>query len=173
MPRGVPQIEITYDVDANGILNVTACEKSTGKSEKITVTNEKGRLSQEDVDRMVKEAEQFKEDDEKKKEQVESRNGLESYAYQVKQTLDDPKLKDNFTEDDRTAISDKSDEVIAWLDDNVSASTEELKEKQKELESVFNPIMQRVYQSSTGGQSNNEVPTENPQSNGPTVEEID
>ncbi len=173
MPRGVPQIEITYDVDANGILNVTACEKSTGKSEKITVTNEKGRLSQDDVERMVKEAEQFKEDDERKKEQIESRNGLESYAYQVKQTLDDAKLKDNFTEEDKTAISDKSDEIISWLDDNVSASTEELKEKQKELESIFNPIMQRVYQSSTGGESNENVPTENPQDDGPKVEEID
>ena len=172
MPRGVPQIEITYDVDANGILNVTACEKSTGKSEKITVTNEKGRLSQDDVDRMVKEAEQFKEDDERKKEEVESRNGLESYAYQVKQTLDDDKLKNSFTEEDRSNITNKSDEIISWLDNNLSANIEELKEKQKELENVFNPIMQRVYQNSTGEMSNKSVP-ENQPDNGPTVEEID
>ena len=147
MPRGMPQIEITYDVDANGILNVTACEKSTGKSEKITVTNEKGRLSNDDVDRLVKEAEKYKEEDEKAKARIEAKNSLETYCFQVKQSIDDEKLKDKFTEEDRKQVNEKSDEIISWMDDNLGASTEELEGKRKELETLFNPIMQKAYQS--------------------------
>merc|ERR1719463_674607 len=96
-PRGVPQVEVTFDVDANGILNVSAADKSTGKSQKITITNDKGRLSKEDIEKMVNEAERFKADDEAAKEKVQANNELESYAYQMKQTLDDEKIKDKIS----------------------------------------------------------------------------
>lgn len=183
MPRGTPQIEITYDVDANGILNVTACEKSSGKSEKITVTNEKGRLSKEEVDRMVAEAEKYKEDDEKAKAKVEARNNLETYSFQVKQTLEDEKLKDKFSEEDKSTLSSKADEMISWLDDNTDASADEINGKYKELESLFNPIMQQVYQSASGGMPGGApdmggMPGGMPDmgdmaDNGPQVEELD
>ena len=148
MPRGVPQIEITYDVDANGILNVSALEKSSGKSEKITVQNEKGRLSADDIQKMVDEAEEFKEDDNKQRERIEQRNALDGYIFSVKQSLNDEKLKDKFTEDDKNSIQDKIKEVQEWYDDNMEASKEEYEEKQKDLESVFSPIMMKVYQES-------------------------
>ena len=147
MPRGTPQIEITYDVDANGILNVNAVEKSSGKSEKITVTNDKGRLSKDDIQKMVDEAEKFKDEDKAAKEKVEARNGLESYAYQIKNTLTDVKLKDKFSDDEKTTIDTKADEIISWLDENHSAETAEYDSKRKELEEVFNPIMSKVYSS--------------------------
>jgi L1 cell adhesion molecule like protein len=147
MPRGTPQIEITYDVDANGILNVTACEKSTGKSEKITVTNEKGRLTKDDVEKMVADAEKYKEEDEKAKARIEAKNSLETFTFQVKQSLEDEKLKDKFSEEEKETLTSKADEMISWMDDNSDASTEEIEEKRKELEALFNPIMQKVYQS--------------------------
>merc|ERR1711944_286569 len=90
-PRGVPQIEVTFDVDANGILNVNAADKSTGKSQKITITNDKGRLSKEEIERMVNEAEKYKADDEAQKDRVQAKNELESYAFQMKQTAEDDK----------------------------------------------------------------------------------
>ena len=146
MPRGMPQIEITYDIDANGILNVNAVEKSSGKSEKITVKNEKGRLSAEEIQKMVDEAEQFKEDDNKQREKVEARNGLDNYIFSVKQSLNDEKLKDKFTDEDKTSVEDKIKEVQEWYDEHLEAEKEEFESKQKELESVFSPIMMRVYQ---------------------------
>jgi len=105
-PRGVPQIEVTFDIDANGILNVQACDKATGKNEKITITNEKGRLSKEDIEKMVQEAEKFKDEDNKIKARIEAKNGLENYCFQMKNTLNDEKLKDKFTEDDKKVIED-------------------------------------------------------------------
>ena len=163
MPRGIPQIEITYDVDSNGILNVNATEKSSGKSEKITVQNEKGRLSAEDIQKMVDEAEEFKEDDNKQRERIEQRNALDSYIFSVKQSLNDEKLKDKFTEDDKNSIQDKIKEVQEWYDDNMEASKEDYVEKQKELESVFSPIMMRVYQETAPPQEQPmEQPTEQP-----------
>ena len=174
MPRGIPQIEITYDVDANGILNVSAVEKSSGKSEKITVTNDKGRLSADEVERMVAEAEKYKEEDKKAREKVDSRNSLESYAYQVKNTLTDEKLKDKFTEEDKTSVNDKADEVISWLDNNHDASKEDYDAKYKELESLFNPIMSRAYTQGQEGAMPGGMPGGMPeQDQGPTVEEVD
>merc|ERR1719301_232008 len=108
-PRGVPQIEVTFDLDANGILNVNAEDKSTGKSQKITITNDKGRLSKEDIERMVQEAEKYKAEDESNKSRVEAKNTLESYAYQVKQTMDDEKIKDKISDEDKKAVRDKAD----------------------------------------------------------------
>ena len=150
MPRGQPQIEITYDIDANSILNVTAVEKSTGKNNKIVITNDKGRLSKDDIDRLVKEAEKFKDEDNKVKERIEAKNTLEQYCYQVKQTMKDEKLKDKFSEDEKKQIETKVDEILKWANDNPAASKEEYDAKVKEVEGVFNPIMQKIYQQAGG-----------------------
>lgn len=158
MPRGVPQIEITYDVDANGILNVSAVEKSSGKSETITVTNDKGRLSPEDIQRMVDEAEQFKDDDELIKKQFESKNNLENYLYQVKKSIDDEPLKSKISTEDKETIDTKIREVETWNTDNMNASTEENDEHRKYLESAFLPVMTKMYQANTG--TDGQVPDE-------------
>ena len=150
MPRGQPQIEVTFDLDANSILNVTAIEKSTGKNNKIVITNDKGRLSKDDIDRLVKEAEKFKAEDNKVKERIEAKNSAEQYCYQVKQTINDAKLKDKFTNDEKKQIEGKVDEVLKWVNDNPAASKEEYDSKVKEVEGIFNPIMQRVYQQAGG-----------------------
>ena len=117
-PRGVPQIEVTFDIDANGILNVTATDKSTGRENKITITNDKGRLSKDDIERMVQDAEKYKNDDEQQRERIQAKNALESYAYNMKSTAEDDKLKDKLSEEDRKKITDKCNEVISWLDGN-------------------------------------------------------
>merc|ERR1711906_71542 len=100
-PRGEPQIEVTFDIDANGILNVSASDKSTGKSSKITITNDKGRLSKEEIERMVEEAEKYKHEDEKTREKIEAKNSLENYAYNIRNTIRDEKLKDKIEEEDK------------------------------------------------------------------------
>ena len=150
MPRGQPQIEVTFDIDANSILNVTAVEKSTGKNNKIVITNDKGRLSKDDIDRLVKEAEKFKDEDNKVKDRIEAKNSLEQYGYQVRQTIKDEKLKDKFSEDEKKQIETKVDEVLKWVNDNPAASKEEYDAKQKEIEAIFNPIMQKIYQQAGG-----------------------
>jgi L1 cell adhesion molecule like protein len=151
MPRGQPQVEVTLDLDVNGILNVSANEKSTGKNNKITITNDKGRLSKEDIERLVAEAEKHKDEDEKARARIEAKNQLEQLCYQYRQTLTEEKLKDVFTQDEKDQITHKSDEALIWCNDNPAASKEEYDAKIKELEGVFNPIMMRVYQA-TGGQ---------------------
>ena len=146
-PRGVPQIEVTFEIDANGILNVGAEDKGTGKSEKITITNDKGRLSQEEIERMVEEAEEFAEEDRKIKERVDARNSLETYAYNMKNTISDSdKLADKLDEDDKNTIEESVKEVLDWLDDNQNAEKEEYEEKLKEIEGICNPIVSKVYQ---------------------------
>jgi len=117
-PRGVPQIEVTFDIDANGILNVSAVDKSTGKENKITITNDKGRLSKEEIERMVKDAEKYKNEDEEQRGRVSAKNSLESYAFNMKSTVDDEKLKDKVSEEDKKTIIDKCNEIISWLDSN-------------------------------------------------------
>jgi len=149
-PRGVPQIEVTFDIDANGILNVSACDKSTGKQNKITITNDKGRLSKEEIERMVNDAEKFKADDEKQKERISAKNGLESYCFNMKTTIEDEKVKDKISEDDMKKINDKCDEAIKWLDANQLAEVEEFNDKQKEVEGVCNPIITKLYQGAGG-----------------------
>merc|ERR1711874_872019 len=149
-PRGVPQIEVTFDIDANGILNVSACDKSTGKQNKITITNDKGRLSKEEIERMVNDAEAFKEEDEKQKERISAKNNLESYCFNMKSTLDDEKLKDKIGESDRETITKKCDEIIKWLDANQLAEVEEFQDKQKEVEGICNPIITKLYQGAGG-----------------------
>merc|ERR1719188_2373888 len=129
-PRGVPQIEVTYDVDANGILNVSAVEKAGGKSQKITIASDTKR-SAEEIERMVKEAEGFKADDNRQRERVEAKNGLEGYAFQVKQSLDDEQLASKVTDDDKAAVEAKVGETLAWLDANQTAEKDEFEPPRK------------------------------------------
>jgi len=149
-PRGVPQIEVTFDIDANGILNVTALERSTNKENKITITNDKGRLSKEDIERMVNEAEKYRSEDEKQKETIAAKNSLESYCFNMKATLDEDNLKTKISDSDRTTILDKCNETIKWLDANQLAEKEEYEHRQKELEAVCNPIITKLYQGAGG-----------------------
>ncbi|KAM0286059.1 hypothetical protein ACHAQH_001067 [Verticillium albo-atrum] len=144
-PRGVPQIEVTFDVDANGIINISAVEKGTGKSNKIVITNDKGRLSKEEIERMLAEAEKYKEEDEAEGNRVSAKNGLESYAYSLRNTLSDPKVEEKLDESDKTTLTAEIDKCVAWLDENQQATKEEYEDRQKELEGVANPIMMKFY----------------------------
>jgi heat shock protein 5 len=152
-PRGVPQIEVTFEVDANGILQVSAEDKGTGKAEKITITSEKGRLSEDEIERMVQEAEQYAEEDKQVKERIDSRNGLESYLYNLKNTLEDDEkgLADNISAEDKKDLQDMIDETLDWMDENPESDKEDYDEKMKEVEQVANPIMRNVYAGGAGG----------------------
>merc|ERR1712023_429335 len=152
-PRGVPQIEVTFEIDANGILQVSAEDKGTGKAESITITAEKGRLSEEDIERMVQEAEEFAEEDKKVKERIDGRNGLESYLYNLKNTLDDDEkgLADKISDEDKEELESTINEALDWLDENPEADKEDYDEKQKEVEQIANPIMRELYQSAGAG----------------------
>jgi len=150
MPRGVPQIEVCYDIDANGILNVSAVEKSTGKENKITITNDKGRLTKEEVDRMVAEAEKYKQEDEAQKGKIESKNGLENYCFSMRNSIEEEKIKAALSEEDKKTIDDKITETLKWLEEHQEGEKEEYDEKQKELEGVANPIMMKAYQAAGG-----------------------
>lgn len=149
-PRGVPQIEVTFDIDANGILNVSAEDKSTGKKNKITITNDKGRLTKEEIERKVKEAEKYKAEDDAARERIEAHNSLENYCYTLRNTINEDKLKDKLSDADRSAIETKVNEVLKWLEENEDVSKEEFEAKQKEVEAIANPIMTRLYQSAGG-----------------------
>merc|ERR1719149_628426 len=138
----VPQIEVTFEIDANGILQVAAEDKGTGKAESITITAEKGRLSEEDIERMVQEAEEFAEEDKKVKARIDSKNGLEGYLYNLKNTLE---------EEDKEELDNTINEALDWLDENPEAEAEEFEDKQKEVEQVANPIMRELYQSAGAG----------------------
>merc|ERR1712037_693273 len=174
-PRGVPQIEVTFDVDANGILNVSAADKSSGKSEKITITNDKGRLSSEDIEKMVADAEKFKAEDEVQKERISAKNGLESYCFNMKATIDDEKVKDKISDADKKAINDKCDEAIKWLDGNQLGEKEEFTDKQKEVEAVCSPIVTKLYQGAGGapGGMPGAGTGATGKGDGPTIEEVD
>ncbi|KAL5489287.1 hypothetical protein EMCRGX_G018359 [Ephydatia muelleri] len=150
-PRGVPQIEVTFDIDRNGILNVSAAEKSTGKENKITITNDKGRLSADDIERMVKEAETFKTQDEQQRAKIAAKNSLETYAFSMKSTMEEDAVKSKLSEEDRKKILDKVAEVTSWLEKNQGAEKEEFEDKLKELEKVCMPLMTKVYQGGGGG----------------------
>jgi len=149
-PRGVPQIEVTFDIDANGILNVNAADKTTGRSEKITITNDKGRLSKEEIERMVKEAEKYKNDDENAKEKVEAKNALENYAYTMRNTIRDDKIASKLDSGDKSKIEEAVDAAIKWLDTNQTAEKDEFEHKRKELEDLCNPIFTKMYQGAGG-----------------------
>ncbi|KAH6601559.1 hypothetical protein BASA50_001507 [Batrachochytrium salamandrivorans] len=184
-PRGVPQVEVTFDVDANGILNVNAVDKTTGRSNKITITNDKGRLSKEDIERMVSDAEKFKAEDEAAADRVQSKNALESYAYNLRNTLQDDKVGGKLEAADKTKLEAAIDEAIKWLDRNHEAEKEEYEHHQKELEKVANPIMMKLYSAGGGapggpggfpGAGAGGAPGGFPGAGGdagPTVEEVD
>eukprot|EP00877_Chromochloris_zofingiensis_P011020 jgi/Chrzof1/6171/Cz17g14060.t1 len=148
-PRGTPQVEVTFEVDANGILNVAAEDKGTGKKEKITITAEKGRLSQDDIDRMVKEAEEFADQDKAVKAKIDARNSLETFCYNMKSTVED-KLKEKLDADEKKKVLDAVNEALEWLEDNQDAEPDEYKDKLKEVEDVTNPIIAKVYQAAGG-----------------------
>merc|ERR1712228_919681 len=177
-PRGVPQIEVTFDIDANGILNVSAQDKSTGKSNQITITNEKRRLSQSEIDRMVQEAEKFRAEDESAKSKIEAKNGLENYCFTMRNTLSEEKLKDKFEDGDKEKIEKAVQDTLDWLDKNQLAEKDEFEAKQKELEGIVNPIMMKVYQAAGcgGGMPEGGMPGGGAApggAGGPTVEEVD
>ncbi|WP_411016619.1 Hsp70 family protein, partial [Salmonella sp. s51944] len=149
-PRGVPQIQVAFDVDANGILNVSAQDKSTGKENKITITNDKGRLSKEEIERMVADAEKYKDEDEAQKQRISARNALESYAYSMKSTMEDEKIKDKVSEEERKTIVEKCSEELSWLESNQSAEKDEFEHHQKELEGICSPIIKKLYEGAGG-----------------------
>ena len=174
MPRGVPQIEVSFDIDANGILNVTALEKSTGKSNNVTIKNDGSRLSKEDIERMTNDAETYAKEDVEFKEKVEAKNGLENYCFSIKNTISDEKLKANIPEDDKKIIEEKIDDTLKWLEANNSASKEEYENKRKNLEETFKPIMDKLMPSGMPSVVPTDLPstTENTNS-GPNIEEVD
>ena len=169
-PRGTPQIEVTFEVDANGILNVTAKDKASNKQEKITITNDKGRLSKEDIQKMLDDAEKFKEEDQKVKERIESKNALENYIYTIKNSMDDEKLKDKFSDEDKTKLEQITSSAMEWLDNNTTAEKDEYEAKQKEIQDECMPIMTKLHTGDMPDMS--KMPDMNEES-GPKVEEVD
>ncbi|XP_046556963.1 heat shock protein 70 B2-like [Haliotis rubra] len=165
-PRGVPQIDVVFDIDANGIMNVSAQDKSTGKSSKITITNDKGRLSKEEIDRMVNEADTYREEDEKQRERVTARNQLEAYVFSARQAVGD--AGDKLPQADRDTVNAKCEETLKWLDANMLADKDEYDYQLKEIQKTCQPVMMKLHGSgqSSGGQGQG-------QGQGPTVEEVD
>jgi len=181
-PRGVPQIEVTFDVDANGIINVSAVEKGTGKTNKIVITNDKGRLSKEEIERMLAEAERYKEEDAAEAARIAAKNGLESYAYSLRNTITEPSAAEKLDQSDRDTLKKHVDGTVEWLDHNTTATKEEFEAKQKELEGFANPIMMKFYGAGGagagmgGGMPGGGMPGGAPGGggdDGPTVEEVD
>ena len=142
-PRGIPKIEVMFDIDANGILQVSAEDKGTGHTQKITITNDKGRLSKEQIESMLKDAEKFKKDDEENKSRIESRNELENFAYNMKNTINNENVKLN--DKDKTKIKDSVEDALKWLESNQMASKEEYKAKLDDLMNITNPIVSAMY----------------------------
>jgi len=171
MPRGMPQIEVTFNVDANGILQVAASEKSSGKSETITIKAEKGRLSDDEIERMVKEAEEFKDQDKVYADKVEARNSLESYVYSLRNTVDEKQMQEALTEEDKTTLNEAISAALTWLDENQSAEKEEFDSRRKELENVAIPILQRAKGGAPPGAEG--AAEAEGDGDGPTVEEVD
>lgn len=166
-PRGVPQIEVTFDVNADGILNVSAQDKSTGKVNNITITNDKGRLSKEDIEKMVNEAEKYKDEDEINKKRIEAKNGFEGYLYGLKQSIEEDKVKNKLSEDELTIINTEIDNSMSWLETHQNEDTETYENKKKQVEKTCSPIISKLYDSSSAGQ---EPAHEN---DGPTIDEVD
>ncbi|KAI6174551.1 hypothetical protein M3Y97_01003200 [Aphelenchoides bicaudatus] len=155
-PRGVPQIEVTFNLDANGILNVTAQDKSTGKSKNIQIRNERGRLSQAEIDRMLNDAKKYEAEDRAERERIESRNKCEAYAFQVKQSLQE--YGDKLPADDRQRAQDACDQTLRWLDSNQTAEKSEYEHQYKELESTCSKILAKLHQQGQQGQQGQQMP---------------
>ena len=176
-PRGVPKIEVSFDVDANGILSISASDQGTGKKESLTITSEKGRLSEEEIERMVAEAEEFAEQDEMEKQKVEARNQLEGYLYNVKNSISDT-LEGKISDEDKESLITTIDEALTWMEDHPAAEKDEYDEKQKEVEAVVNPIMKKAYESAGDGAGHeggmdDDFMGEDVDGAGPSVEEVD
>jgi heat shock protein 5 len=161
--------------DANGILSISASDKGTGKSETLTITSEKGRLSESEIERMVKEAEDFAEQDNAEKAKVQARNDLEAYLYNLKNSVNDA-LKDKLQGDDKTSLTEAVEGALIWLEDNPAAEKDDYDKKQKEVEEIANPILKRAYESASGGAPQNDDEDflgEDIDGSGPSVEEVD
>lgn len=155
-PRGVPQIEVSFDIDENGIMTVHAEDKASKKNKNITITNNKGRLSKEEIEECLREAERHKDDDKKVREKIEAKNTLESTVYNMKNSVNDEKFKDKLSSEDKKKIEETVSEATRWLDSHSMAETDEYKKKLKDVEQVFHPIMQKIYTAAgpgTNGQS--------------------
>ncbi|CAN1769796.1 Heat shock cognate 70 kDa protein [Linum perenne] len=175
-PRGVPQITVCFDIDANGILNVSAEDKTTGQKNKITITNDKGRLSKEEIEKMVQEAEKYKSEDEEHKKKVEAKNALENYSYNMRNTIKDEKIGEKLPAADKKKIEDAIEAAIQWLDANQLAEADEFEDKMKELESLCNPIIAKMYQGAGGeggAPMHDDVPAGASSGAGPKIEEVD
>jgi L1 cell adhesion molecule like protein len=171
-PRGVPQITVCFDIDANGILNVSAEDKTTGQKNKITITNDKGRLSKDEIEKMVQEAEKYKSEDEEHKKKVEAKNALENYAYNMRNTVKDEKIASKLEPAEKKKIEDVIEESIQWLDNNQLAEADEFEDKMKELEGICNPIIAKMYQGDGAGMSDDVSPPSGGGA-GPKIEEVD
>jgi len=183
-PRGVPQIEVTFDLNADGILNVSAVDKSTGKSQNITITNDKGRLSKDEIERMINEAEKYAAEDDVARETIGARNSLENYVYSMRNTLDDEKFKDKIESSDKETLEGAVKEAVAWLDSHHEATKEEYEAKQKDVEKICMPIITKLYQAAGGapgaesgmpdfGQTAPDFGDAKPTGKGPKIEEVD
>jgi L1 cell adhesion molecule like protein len=175
-PRGVPQIEVSFDIDANGIMNITAVEKSSGKSNNISITNDKGRLTPEQIEEMIKKAEEFKEEDEKLKQNIDAKNGLESYLYNLKNSIlkepENPDQKSPAFDEVKAEAEPIVEEALKWLDENQKETTENFKSKQKEIEEKISPLMTKLYGSTAPPPGDATETTQ--ETTGPSnVEEVD
>ncbi|XP_011178245.1 heat shock 70 kDa protein cognate 2 [Zeugodacus cucurbitae] len=171
-PRGVPKIEVTFDLNADGILHVSAKDNSTGKSEKITITNDKGRLSKAEIDRMLSDAERYKDEDEKQKERIQSRNALESYIFSCKQAIEDAPAG-RLTDADKTTVRDKCTSEMSWLDANTLAEKDEFDDHLKECQRVCGPVMAKMHGGAGSGDAGAAKGAQGGRAGGPTVEEVD
>jgi len=150
-PKGVPQIEVTFEIDENSILTVSAADKGTGKKETITIENDKGRLSKEEIERMIKESEQYAEEDKAIKDKIDAKNQFENYIYQMKNSVEDKdKLADKISEEDKGTIQDALTDASDWLNANSDAEKSDFEDKLKELQTVCDPIIAQVYQAAGG-----------------------
>ncbi|XP_057731429.1 heat shock 70 kDa protein [Arachis stenosperma] len=181
-PRGVPQINVCFDIDANGILNVSAEDKTAGVKNKITITNDKGRLSKDEIEKMVKDAERYRAEDEEVKKKVEAKNSLENYAYNMRNTIRDEKIAGKLSAEDKGKIEKAVEDAIEWLEGNQMAEVDEFEDKQKELEGICNPIIAKLYQGGAGGGEDapmggaHDMPAGGSSDNsgaGPKIEEVD
>lgn len=182
-PRGTPQIEVTFDLDANGVLNVNAVDKAGGKSNKITITNDKGRLSKDDIERMVSEAEKYKDEDAKHKQKIDARNGFENYVYSVKSSASEPGMQEKLSESDRSAIEDACKASLEWMESAGHNETEaaEYEVQQKKLEGIVSPIISKLYAGEGGmpgmpgqqEQQQQQGPSSSSSKSGPNIEEVD
>lgn len=177
-PRGVPQIEVTFDIDANGILNVSAVDKSTGRENKITITNDKGRLSKDDIERMVSDAEKYKKEDEAQRDRISAKNSLESYCFNMKTSINDDKIAAKISAEDKTKINETIETALKWMETNQLAEKEEFDHKLKEIEKICSPIMAKLYGGDAGAAGAGAgMPghggAKSGGGKGPTIEEVD